>query len=114
MKLRVPSYSTFDVTVHLAYGEVWRDIVTNPQYIEVVIKASKIDVFRKGFTVYLGVQVLKSSQWCYPELNNIKGHCRRSIHSVLRWAQLDMGALCGGGESSPAASWGDFQVTAFR
>ena len=42
--------------------------MTKPKYIEVMIKASKIDVFRKGFTVYLDEQVLKSAQWCYPEL----------------------------------------------
>ncbi len=36
------------------YGDVKVDSVMNPQYLEVVIKASKTDVFQKGNTVYLG------------------------------------------------------------
>ncbi len=50
----VPTETTFDSTAHLAYGDVLVDSVTNPRYLEVKIKASKTDVFRKGVTVYLG------------------------------------------------------------
>ena len=49
-----PSDSAYDPAANLAYGDVRVDSVTNPQYLEVTIKASKTDFFRKGVTVYLG------------------------------------------------------------
>ena len=50
----VPSDREYDASVHLSYGDVRVDSTENPQFIEVAIKASKTDPFRKGVTVYLG------------------------------------------------------------
>ena len=50
----VPSATTYNPAVHLSYGDVKADNIATPQYIEVTIKASKTDPFRKGVTVYLG------------------------------------------------------------
>ena len=50
----VPKDSEYDETVHLSYGDVRVDSTVNPQHLEVEIKASKTDPFRKGVTVYLG------------------------------------------------------------
>ena len=50
----IPSDSSFDPSVHLAQGDVRVDSVTRPQYLEVTIKASKTDPFRRGVSIYLG------------------------------------------------------------
>ena len=50
----VPSATTYNPAVHLSYGDLKADNIATPQYIEVIIKASKTDPFRKGVTVYLG------------------------------------------------------------
>ena len=50
----VPSDSTFNGTSHLAAGDVRVDNTSNPQYVQVNIKASKTDPFRQGVFVYLG------------------------------------------------------------
>jgi len=50
----VPTDDQYDETVHLSYGDVRVNNTANPQYLEVKIKASKTDPFRKGVTVYLG------------------------------------------------------------
>ena len=50
----VPKDDEYDETVHLSYGDVKVDSTINPSYLEVRIKASKTDPFRKGVTVYLG------------------------------------------------------------
>ena len=50
----VPSDSGFDATVHLAYGAVRVDNWVQPSYVEVYLKASKMDPFRHGVSVYLG------------------------------------------------------------
>jgi len=50
----VPSDATFDPTWHLAYGDVKVDNVKAPRVLEVRIKASKTDPFRKGVSIYLG------------------------------------------------------------
>ena len=51
----VPSNSSYDPEVHLSAGDVKVDNRENPSFVEVRIKASKTDVFRKGVTIYLGV-----------------------------------------------------------
>ena len=51
----VPSESSFDPAAHLAQGEVRVDSTAFPRYLEVRIKASKTDPFRRGVTVFLGV-----------------------------------------------------------
>ena len=50
----VPSAAAYDPDVHLSEADVKVDSRSKPSYIEVWIKASKTDVFRKGVTVYLG------------------------------------------------------------
>lgn len=51
----VPSAKGFDPEAHLCEGDVKVDSRANPSYLEVNIKASKTDVFRKGVTVVLGL-----------------------------------------------------------
>ena len=50
----VLSDAEYDASVHLSYGDVKADSVQKPSYLEVAIKASKTDPFRKGVKVYLG------------------------------------------------------------
>ena len=50
----VPSDSSFDPAVHLAYGDVRVNDTTAPEFIEVRLKASKTDPFRHGVSVFLG------------------------------------------------------------
>ena len=50
----VPSDSAFDVTSHLAAGDVRVDDTSNPHFLQVNIKVSKTDPFRQGIFVYLG------------------------------------------------------------
>ena len=49
-----PSEVEYDPAVHLSFGDVRVDDVGMPHYLEVRIKASKTDPFRKGISVYLG------------------------------------------------------------
>ena len=50
----VPADSAYDRAVHLSGGDVRVDNTTDPQYLEVHIKASKADPFRHGVSIYLG------------------------------------------------------------
>ena len=50
----VPADSAYDRAVHLLGGDVHVDNTTDPQYLEVHIKASKTDPFRHGVSIYLG------------------------------------------------------------
>ena len=50
----VPPDSAYDRAVHLSGGDVRVDNTTDPQYLEVHIKASKMDSFRHGVSIYLG------------------------------------------------------------
>ena len=50
----VPSAAAYDPDVHLSKADVKVNSRSKLSYIEVRIKASKTDVFRKGVTVYLG------------------------------------------------------------
>lgn len=53
-EVTIPSDKTFDPQLHLTFGDVLVDSTTEPSYIQVKIKASKTDPFRKGVSVYLG------------------------------------------------------------
>ena len=53
-KAVVRSVASYDPEVHLNEADVSVDRRTKPSYIEVQIKTSKTDVFRRGVTVYLG------------------------------------------------------------
>lgn len=50
----VPADGAFDPLRHLAYGDVRIDDYRNPQSLEVRIKASKTDPYRKGVNIYVG------------------------------------------------------------
>ena len=51
----IPSDSSYDPAAHLSYGDVRVDSTSAPSFIEVHIKSSKTDVFRKGISIYLGI-----------------------------------------------------------
>ena len=50
----VPSAREFDPGVHLSFGDVTLDNLEDPQVVQINIKASKTDPFRKGISVFLG------------------------------------------------------------
>ena len=50
----VPSASNYDPAVHLSHGDVRAENTASPQYLEIRIKASKTDPFRKGVSIYVG------------------------------------------------------------
>ncbi len=56
-----PSTRGFDPSVHLCYGDVKAEGATPPRFLEVRLKASKTDPFRRGVSIYLGVT---SSEIC--------------------------------------------------
>ena len=53
-KIVVPSDREYDPSVRLSYGDVRVDSTVQPQFLEVLLKASKTDPFWKGVMVYLG------------------------------------------------------------
>ncbi len=58
----VPSDAEYDPSVHLNFQDVRLNSTTNPQWLEVRIKASKTDPFRCGVSLYLG----KTGKWLCP------------------------------------------------
>ena len=50
----VPSASNYDPAVHLSHGDVRAENTASPRYLEIRIKASKTDPFRKGVSIYVG------------------------------------------------------------
>ena len=50
----VPSQSAYDSAVHLSIGDVRLENTTDPGYVQVQIKSSKTDPFRRGVFIYLG------------------------------------------------------------
>ncbi len=53
-ELTVPNDSSFDPTVHLAWGDVGVDDPASPTVLSVKLKASKTDPFRQGITLFIG------------------------------------------------------------
>lgn len=53
-EVTAPSETGYDPDLHLSFGDVRVDNYVQPKYIEVHLKASKTDPFRKGVTVYIG------------------------------------------------------------
>ena len=53
-EVTVPSVREYDADGHLSVGDVKLDSLCNPSVVQVRIKASKTDPFRKGVTLYLG------------------------------------------------------------
>ncbi len=50
----MPSDSDYDCQLHLSFRDVKVDDHRDPHFIEVIIKASKTDPFRKGVSVFIG------------------------------------------------------------
>ena len=53
-EITVPSMKSYDPGCHLSAGDVTLDSLTSPKVVQIHIKASKTDTFRKGMMVYLG------------------------------------------------------------
>ena len=53
-EVTVPSISEYDPDGHLSEGDVSLDSLNQPSVVQIHIKASKMDPFRKGVYVYLG------------------------------------------------------------
>ena len=53
-EITVPSAAAFDPAVHLAWGDVAVDNVSNPSVVRVHLKRSKCDQFGNGVDVFLG------------------------------------------------------------
>lgn len=53
-EITVPSAKEYDAGCHLSEGDVTLDSNTAPSAVQVRVKASKTDPFRKGVSVYLG------------------------------------------------------------
>lgn len=53
-EMTVPSDSSFDPTVHLSYKDIAVDNPSSPSIVQVTIKQSKTDPFRKGISLFLG------------------------------------------------------------
>ena len=59
----VPSAKEFDPGVHLSFGDVSPDNPEDPQVVQINIKASNTDLFRKGISVFSGGQTHHYAQW---------------------------------------------------
>ena len=53
-EITVPSMKSYDPGCHLSAGDVTVDSLTSPKVVQIYMKASKTDPFRKGVMVYLG------------------------------------------------------------
>jgi len=52
-EITLPTITSFDVTKHLAWGEVAIDSTENPQALKIHLKKSKTDQLGKGVDVYI-------------------------------------------------------------
>jgi len=53
-EITVPSDTDYDQGAHLSFSDIAVDNVTNPSIMQVRIKSSKTDPFRKGVDLYVG------------------------------------------------------------
>ena len=53
-QMTVPSDTSYDPSVHLSYGDILIDNPASPTILQVSIKQSKTDPFRKGISLFLG------------------------------------------------------------
>ena len=60
-EIAAPSDSGYDAAVHLSSGDVRLDNISNPQYLEVCVEASKTDPFRQGVCLSWSFSVGKCS-----------------------------------------------------
>ena len=93
----VPSDLEYDPSVHLSFGDVRLDSVTDPQFLEVTIKASKTDPFRQGVQVFLG---RTNSDLCpvAAVLNYMvrKGTDNKTLLQVRQGSSAHEGEICQG------------------
>ena len=52
-EMTVPSDSAYDPAVHLSYGDIAVDNPASPSILQVMIKQTKTDPFRKGISLYM-------------------------------------------------------------
>ena len=50
----MPDNASYDQSVHLSFGDIALDDLKNPTVLQICIKQSKTDPFRKGVTLYVG------------------------------------------------------------
>ena len=53
-EMTVPSSHTYDPTTHLAFDDLALDTPVTPSVMEIRLKASKTDPFRKGISIFIG------------------------------------------------------------
>ena len=53
-EITVPSQDAYDPTSHLSFNDIAVDAHTNPTVMEIRVKASKTDPFRRGVNLYIG------------------------------------------------------------
>jgi len=96
----IPSASGYDSSVHLSQGDVRVDNTARPQYLEVRIKASKTDPFRKGVSVYLG----KGCEDLCPVMA-ILIMVQRGSAAGPKWKCSHPGAVCNHSQVGPGCNW---------
>ena len=62
-ELTVPSDTMYDPTVHLSQSDIAVDNPAAPMVIQVAIKQSKMDPFRRGVDIFLGEQLQICARW---------------------------------------------------
>ena len=62
-EVTVPSLKEYDGGAHLSKGDVWLDCMKSRKMVQVRIKQSKTDLFRKGVMVYLGRTDCEFTMW---------------------------------------------------
>ena len=71
----VPSLSAYNASIHLPMSDVSVDVPLNPACLQVFIKASKTDPFRKGCNILIGLG--SPLVWvCYPSCGLLLGTSR--------------------------------------
>ena len=53
-EITVPTQTDYDSSTHLSYGDIMFDSKASPTFVQVNIKASKTDPFRKGVAICMG------------------------------------------------------------
>ena len=54
-EILIPSDASYNPAAHLSYGDLRVDSTSSPSFIELHIKSSRTDVFRKGILIYFGI-----------------------------------------------------------
>ena len=89
----VPADNEYDAQVHLNFRDARVNSTASPEWMEVLIKASKTDPFRKGVTIYLGVTGGVVSSSSNVGLHGAKGGAGWSDVSIRRRQLPDQGTV---------------------